>query len=811
MLSTLSAQVLYTSAPLSLLVLLNLANRRRLEQENEERTTIALADLDQRLSQNIELLHQQVLALPTVETVGSLRKSLLQKNRELLEKLSEDITDIQQEMQQRLIPLEQQNMGSVRREVRQIREQCVYLGETVTQLSTQLQRLTASGKVEGVEKLIAQLEAEVTQLQTKLHELGNHVKPSLTSLQDQLNHVSRQLQKLPPPIDPSSLKQEVGELVRVVADLVPKRDVAALVSEVKQLHQQQETLKESIATIEATAQNLKQHSDSATEPLKTGLFAEVQGLMTAQTQLRTQLETVQRSTQTLSQQQQQLRTQVSQLPQTLDVIALQRQLQELTESVTALERSAPQTDVKDLLHHEFRDLNQQLQALPSAVQYEFIFDLKPTQGKTEAIAGSRAVLEEALAQTQNRLILILPWSTQYGLDTALMQQFEAFLQRHKQLDLGWCYQVNFHEERFLSTMRRGWSTASSDGVKDTLDQLLRLKRLYPDRFRFKILGTAENFLVSDQTFAVMGIHNTLTTNTALTEMQLKLRTTDPKVVQRLIDRFDNPVLDAQDLAAHWNRAVTRYDLGDKAGAIADYTHVLMLQPNDPTTYNHRGVVRYDLGDRQGALADFNQSIQLNPHQTTAFCNRGFLQAEAGNHLGAVTDYSAAIQNQPSPIAYFYRGMACQKLADYQSAVQDYHEALRLAPQSAVARYYRGVTYQKLGKHQDAIADLELAVEYFQRQGSSSNVQKALNMLERSWQALNAIDFDAAGAAHPQRLALPAVSRETQATGVSAAEWEAVAHLFQEHQDIRTTVGNGHAATNLPHEIDPEFAAVFDRF
>jgi hypothetical protein len=70
--SFLSTQFLYTSAPLSLLVLLNLANRRRLEQVNEQNTTIALAAVDQRFTRQVELLNQQVQALPTVEQVGSL-------------------------------------------------------------------------------------------------------------------------------------------------------------------------------------------------------------------------------------------------------------------------------------------------------------------------------------------------------------------------------------------------------------------------------------------------------------------------------------------------------------------------------------------------------------------------------------------------------------------------------------------------------------------------------------------------------------------------------------------------------------------
>jgi tetratricopeptide (TPR) repeat protein len=772
--SFLSTQFLYTSAPLSLLVLLNLANRRRLEQVNEQNTTIALAAVDQRFTRQVELLNQQVQALPTVEQVGSLKKSLLVKNREELKKLSSDITEIQQEMHQRLATLEQQDVSSIRPEVRQIQEQYLQLTESIAQLSGQLQRLSSTNRVEGLEDAIAQLKTDLSQLQNSLQDLSGHTRPNLVSLQDQITHFNRQFQKLPPPIDPSALKQEVGELVKVVSDLVPKRDVAVLVNEVKALQQQQEILKQSLEAIESAALNLKRqfsHSSpsrsglpqdpltllgmnleaanssanssngkkSESSPMAAGIYPEIQAMVASYfDNLRSQITTVQQFTQSLEQQHKQLRTQVNQLPQTLDVVALQRQLHDLAETMTLPDSNTNsfQARIKEILHREFQDVNQRLQ-VPTAPHYEFIFDLNADMTDSDATSGSRAVLEEALEKTQKRLILILPWSSQCGLDATLMHKLETFLQSNKQLDLGWCHQADPDQDRFLSNINRGWvDPRSQNQLQDTLNKLLLLKRTYPDRFRFKILGTGENFLVSDQSFAVMGIHDTLTTNTVLADMQLKLRTNDSKVVKRLIDRFDNPVLDVNDVTAYWNRAVTRSDLGDKEGAIADYTHVLEFNFQDAITYNHRGVVRYEQGDVAGALIDFDRSIELQSQQVSALCNRGFVRAEQGDWLGAVADYSLAIQNQPnSAIAYFYRGIACQKLDDHQGAVMDFSAALRLVPDSAVAHYYRGITYQKLGNHIDAIPDLEIAVKRFAEQGNKPNTQKALRTLLRSRQTI----------------------------------------------------------------------------
>lgn len=760
--STLSAQVLLTSAPLSFLVLLNLANRKRMEQQGEQKTAVALAEVKHKMTRHLVHLHEQVQALPTVETVSSLRRSLLTRDREVLEKLTGDLQELRHELDLRMEPIEQQNFRSIRPEVRQLREQYAHLYDSVAHISYQLQQLTASSKVEDLESAIAHLKRDLSQVQTQLQDLNSQTKPSIVSLQDQITHVHRQFQKLPPPVDASSLKQEVAELVKIVAELVPRREVVTLLSEVKQLHQQQESLQQSIAAIESAAINFKRQLSklpqapsggialgndaphqaylqawfdsglSSAAIGQTNVYPEVQDIVAAYLgQLRSQLTDVQQMTQTLAQHQRQLRAYVNQLPQTLDVVALQRQLQRLTDSITSSQSTRSlQSRIRETLHREFRGVNQQLQSLPAAPQYELIFDL-------DGGANSRAVLEEALEQTQQRLILVFPWSSdpagvaaQYRLDAALIQKMESFLKDNGRLEVGWCHQA-VPAERFLSPIERGWIDPQSPVLQETLNQLLRLKRTYGDRFHFKIFGTSENFLVSDQTFAVMGVHDTLTTHTVLAELRLKLRTTDRSVIQQLIHRFDNSTLDLDDIAAHWNRAVTRYELGDKAGAIEDYTHLLSRQP-DAAAYNHRGLARYDQGDLLGAIADFDRSIALDSRQVAAYCNRGFLQAEAGDLLWAITDYTLAIENQPNAaIAYHYRGLIYQRLEDFNSAEIDFSEAIRLAPDAAVVRYYRGITCQKLGDYAASIDDLEMAAKSFGDRGNKANAQKALRALRRS--------------------------------------------------------------------------------
>ena len=794
-------EILYTTTPLSVLVVLGLFDRRRVEDDSRRRDA-SLAEMERKLSNRMETVVKHVVNLPTAETIQQMRQGLIMKDREVARRLYSEITDLQQELNQRMNPLEQQGLNSARQELNQLGSQYSYLSETIAQLNGDLQMLEVLTQSNSSQEPIAKLQTQLAGLQTHLDSLSTQTKPHLTSLQEQISRLDRQFSKLPPPVDLTSLKQEVGELIRIITDLVPRRDLLTLVKEVRDLHQQQDRLKQSIEAIETAAiqgsQSRQQPAvsapDAATnavvdaapnaapdsaqnsapdaaptstpnfqaDPLRqledlnfqssdrraetiADLAAIKADAVNYLSHLRSQLATVQSFTESLAVQHQDLQAQMSQLPRSLGVTALHGQMQELAQRIPAAESTLDdfRGRIQDVIQQELGFITDQLQTVAAPPSYELVFDLNSPQSydttthevtAASTVAGSRAILEEALATTQNRLILILPWSDQYALDPALMQKLETFLEQGKLLDVGWCHLADRSPEKLLKKMQRGWMTDTAqsgtdplqtDLFQDVLHQLLHLKRAYPANFQFKILGTSENFLVSDQTFAVLGIADTLKTNTAFPELHLKLKTREPEAIQRLINRFDDPVLESDDLVSHWNRGVTRHDLGDKTGAIADYTQILNHSAEDAITYNYRGIAHYDAGNLPAAIADLDESIQLNSRQVAAYCNRGFIRVEQGDPTGAIEDYTQAIQNRPDcAIAYLHRGMAWQKLDSHQEAVADYTEAADLNPDSAIARYYRGLAWQKLGNYVGAIADLEVAATLFAARGSRTNAQKA---------------------------------------------------------------------------------------
>jgi len=804
-----SSQFFYSSAPLSLLILLNLANRNRLEEVSRQTTNKSLEDIDQRMSRNLELLHQQVQAMPTPEALGGLRKSMLVKNRELAERLAGEIRTLQDSVQSVLQVINQLNLGTVRQDLDGLRDQYSSLNDGVATLTVQFQQFLASGRFEDLERAIAQLQSDSKRLQSNLQNLADQTKPTLTSLQDQINHLNRQFQKLPPPFDSTALRQEVTELVRVVADLVPKRDWSSLVTELQLLQKQQESQSEAEEVLRRKLQEINQQLQS--RPTKSSL-----------TSLQNQINHLNRQFQKLPppydpsslkrevakllkvvadlvprrdfsglvaqvkalQQQQEFQTKVEQTLKA-ELQALNEQLQNLVVNADALEvrstpvespaqqefqsrlevmlqremtqisqqlQSLPPTDsefqaqVEAVLRQELLDVNRQLQAYPEGPQYEFVLDSKTLSdnGEGQGLPGadelhnSRSILEMALEQSQERLIVILPWSSQVSLDDDLMARMEAFLQQNRRLDLGWCHQADRTQERLLKPIHQRWQLRddTQDDLQETLQKLLHLKRSYPQVLQFKILGTRENFLVSDRQYAVLGLEDAIVAATNLPEVELKLRTTDGEAVQQFIQRFDNPVLRSDDAAAYWNRAVTRFDLGDRQGALEDCDHLLTITPEDAFALNFRGIIRYDMGDRQSAIADFNQSLQANPQQTAAYCNRGYIKSELGDQLGAIADYSAALRvDAQSAVTSFLRGMACQKFGELEGAIADYTEALRLAPDSAILYYYRGLALPKRGDYEGAIADLNQALNLFTQRGNETNARKVFNYLQQLQQTM----------------------------------------------------------------------------
>ncbi len=660
---------------MSLLFLLNLINRRRIEESAQENTATSVSELDHKLSTDIAALQQQVQVLPNFLDLASLRKSVVSKSEEGLNEIAQEITQLKREVAK-------PDMRLLRQDIRQLQEQYTGVADSLASITGQLTRLGTTNRVDSLEATIAQLKSELSQLRVNLQTLSDEQRGNNSRvLQDQINHLNRRLNKLPTPVDASSLKQEVDALVKMMGDVVSRRELARLVTQIEKLGQQNESLERTVAPLKVATAILKKQLDTLNTKISTreqmtdqvleaallqpqasvidnlrntvtsleqrlnqlpsssdlsNLRTEMQGLVSAQLgQLQQQLASMQQFSQTLDRQQKTLRDWVNRLPQTLDTSALQNEVKYLAARVEWAESHATdvQAQVEAAVKNQLNEVTQQLQASYPIPQYELVFDVKGVGQESQGCG--RAVLEEALEKAQARLIVVFPFPSPDTLTKELIQKFRAFLDRQGCLDIGWGHlgDTSQHHVSRSIDRRRLIDPTEKGFLYETLNQLTQLKRQYPNQFRFKVLGTSENFLVCDRSFAILGAQSVATASVVFPQAAVGLRTIDFDVIQGLVDRFDNPVLDANDAMAYFSRAATRYDLSDRQGAIADYTEVLRINPSDDVVYNNRGLVYYEQGDRQKAIEDFGQAIQHNPENVVAYCNRGFIRSELGDKLG----------------------------------------------------------------------------------------------------------------------------------------------------------------------------------
>jgi tetratricopeptide (TPR) repeat protein len=64
--------------------------------------------------------------------------------------------------------------------------------------------------------------------------------------------------------------------------------------------------------------------------------------------------------------------------------------------------------------------------------------------------------------------------------------------------------------------------------------------------------------------------------------------------------------------------------GDWNGAIADYSRVIQLQPNNCAAYADRGRAEFMLGRLSEAMADFSHALEINPKDDYALARRALI-------------------------------------------------------------------------------------------------------------------------------------------------------------------------------------------
>ena len=151
--------------------------------------------------------------------------------------------------------------------------------------------------------------------------------------------------------------------------------------------------------------------------------------------------------------------------------------------------------------------------------------------------------------------------------------------------------------------------------------------------------------------------------------------------------------------------------GNYREAIARYTRVIEVEPEQAGAYINRGAAYESAGNLDLALQDLDTALSLGSWPE-AYHIRGYVHFKRGDFDKAVLDFSEAIRldagdsNAYTVSAYTYRGHSYQFMACYDHALRDYRKALELFPKLSLKRaslYLNvGIVYAALGEHDLAI-------------------------------------------------------------------------------------------------------------
>ncbi len=156
---------------------------------------------------------------------------------------------------------------------------------------------------------------------------------------------------------------------------------------------------------------------------------------------------------------------------------------------------------------------------------------------------------------------------------------------------------------------------------------------------------------------------------------------------------------------YFSRGYDRNERGNLAGAIADYTRAIKLDPGYADAYFNRGNARDDHGNYAGAISDYTKYLELKPADPDAYFNRAYARFNKEDYEGSIADYTKYLEFKPlDPDAYCNRGNARDDGGDPDCALDDYNKAIELDPNDPIPYYNRAYVFREKGKLAGAVAD-----------------------------------------------------------------------------------------------------------
>lgn len=149
---------------------------------------------------------------------------------------------------------------------------------------------------------------------------------------------------------------------------------------------------------------------------------------------------------------------------------------------------------------------------------------------------------------------------------------------------------------------------------------------------------------------------------------------------------------------------------DYATAVAKFSEVLRLRPEDGEAFSLRGYAHFNRGDHAQAIADETQAIRLLPRHAHAYAIRAYAYFLTKQYDQALADAAQALAIEPrQDQAHSISGHCHFQKRDFAEAVRSYTEAIRLNPKEPYHYVHRGLAHVEAKDHAAALADLDEAL------------------------------------------------------------------------------------------------------
>ncbi|MEO5932041.1 MAG: tetratricopeptide repeat protein [Duganella sp.] len=143
------------------------------------------------------------------------------------------------------------------------------------------------------------------------------------------------------------------------------------------------------------------------------------------------------------------------------------------------------------------------------------------------------------------------------------------------------------------------------------------------------------------------------------------------------------------------------------------------RPDEATKYLERGTYQLKQGDTKGAIASFTRVLELKPDDQAALRNRAAAYLDTAQNVRASEDLEKlAALDASNPGVHRGRGLVALRAGHYNEAIAAFTKSLELAPDNDFSLVNRAQAYEKIGELNKALADIDETLRVNKKSGAA---------------------------------------------------------------------------------------------